>query len=131
MTSLIIQFIKFGFVGIINNLVFFFVYYLVVVFNSDLYLLGNILGYFVSILTAYFINGKFVFYHKEEEKRTGLKLLKTYVVYLISLIISTVLLFWGVHIMKFSEKLVPLASLIITVPLSFLLNKYWIYKNKE
>lgn len=126
--QLLSQVIKFGIVGVLNNVICLAVYYLVVLVNEELYLLGNVLGFLVSTLNAYLLNSRFVFREKDQTKAPKGSLYKTYATYMLSLGVSTGLLYMLVDVMQMSEKIAPLISLMITVPMNFILNKLWVYK---
>ena len=138
---LVQQFVKFGIVGVINNAISLAVYYLVVHFNSELYLAGNALGFLVSTLNAYLLNSRFVFQDKDKDKDKGrnkdkkafsiVQLWKTYAMYTFSLCISMALLYVLVQWLSVSEKIAPIYSLMITVPLNFTLNRFWVYKKSD
>ena len=125
---LVQQFVKFGIVGVINNAISLAVYYLVVHFNSELYLAGNALGFLVSTLNAYLLNSRFVFQDKDKKAFSSVQLWKTYAMYTFSLCISMALLYVLVQWLSVSEKIAPIYSLMITVPLNFMLNRFWVYK---
>jgi len=123
------QLFKFGIVGIFNNIIALSVYYIVVFINAKWYLWGNILGFLISVLNAYFMNSKYVFKNKETSDSKK-QIVKTYIAYGVSLGLSTLILFVSVEILGISEKIAPFISLMITVPLNFVANKLWIYKEK-
>lgn len=126
--SLVKQFFKFGIVGISNTLISLAVYYLFVWTNNNLYIIGNIVGFIVSTLNAYFWNSKFVF--KKSEKKNSVVIVKTFISYGISLGLSSALLYLTVEVLHISEFIAPIIGLVITVPLNFLMNKFWVYKEK-
>ena len=121
------QLFKFGITGVINNVISLAVYYIVIFINSSWYLFGNTLGFIVSILNAYFMNSRFVFKNKKEDKPKK-QIIKTYIVYTISLLISLLILYISVEKLNIDEKIAPFIALGVTVPLNFLANKFWIYK---
>lgn len=122
------QIFKFGITGIINNIIALSVYYIVIFINPNFYLLGNILGFIISIFNAYIMNSKFVFKDKKENNSKK-QIAKTYICYTLTLLLSLIILYLSVEIFKISEKIAPLISLIITVPINFIANKIWIYKD--
>ncbi len=76
----IIQFIKFGLVGVSNTLVNYLVFEICrLVFGLDI-VISNTLGFLISVLNAYFWGSRFVFKEDEtKEKRIWWRvLLKTY-----------------------------------------------------
>lgn len=127
MLKVLEQFMKFGLVGISNTIISMGIYYVFIYINRDLYLLGNTLGFIVSVLNSYYWNNKFVF--KKDRKENHLKsLIKTYLSYGSTFILGTILLFVMVQILGISEVIAPIMNLIITIPINFILNKYWVFK---
>ena len=72
------QFIKFCFVGVSNTAISLITYYIFIAINKDWYILGNAVGFVVSVLNAYFWNSKFVFNKKNEVGKTVLKTFAAY-----------------------------------------------------
>lgn len=121
------QFVKFCLVGVSNTAISLAVYYLFLAIDRDLYIVGNMIGFFVSVLNAYFWNSRFVFHKENARVRT---LARTYLVYGCSLLLSTGLLYLFVERLGISEVFAPLCSLAVTVPINFLLNKLWAFRQK-
>lgn len=125
--SNIVQFIKFGIVGASNTAISLGIYYLFIFLNKDLYLIGSIVGFFVSVLNSYYWNNKYVF-KSQGIGSTMKKLLKTYISYGSTALLSTLLLFIEVEYLSVNEAIAPLINMIITIPLNFILNKIWTFK---
>jgi putative flippase GtrA len=136
-----IQFIKFGLVGGINTIISLAIYYLFLMIDPELYLLGNVTGFVVSTLNAYIWNSKFVFKentvlsksadHMDKPlTQAGGRIVKTYISYAISLGLGTALLYFWVQVIEISPIVAPVVNLIITVPLNFCMNKFWVYKRR-
>lgn len=123
----LVQFVKFGIVGIINNLIFYAIF-LFLMWRGMHYILSNIIGFSVSVGNAYFWNNKYVF--STNEKRVWWKtFLKTYISYAgTGIILSNILLVVWIEILGISVSVAPLINLFITVPLNFIINKFWAYK---
>ena len=125
----LVQFVKFGIVGVTNTILGLTIYYLFIYINKDLYQVGNIVGWLISVAWSCYWNNRFVFTQEENGWKLLLKRLgKSYVSYGLTLIISIVLLHILVEIFKWSEKIVPIVCLIITIPLNFIMNKFWTFK---
>ena len=125
-----VQFIKFGMVGVSNTVVSLATYYLFTFFGVH-YLIANALGFVTGTLNAYYWNSKFVF--KEEAKESGNKkesLVKTYISYGFSFILSTLLLYLQVNILGISQAVAPIINIMITTPINFLMNKFWTFAQK-
>lgn len=126
--QLAIQFIKFGIVGMSNTLISLGVYYILVFFNVDP-LLANTAGFIVSVINAFYWNNKYVFKNKTEtstKKAFG----KVFITYGLSYLVSTLLIYLLVDVFGVSKWLAPLLRLVVTIPLNFVLNKVWAFKDK-
>lgn len=119
----IVQFIKFGIVGLSNTVIGLGSYYLFLYLGCH-YMIANILSWILSVFNAFYWNSKYVF----KTTNTWLKaLLKTYVSYGISFIIGAILLYILVEIVNISDIIAPVLVLLITIPLNFILNKLWTF----
>ena len=151
----LIQFIKFGIVGVFNTLISEIIYVVLVYFNVP-YLLAYFIGFVISVLNAYYWSNKYVFKQETGTTRTWWKvLLKTYAAYAWGFVVSSLLLILWIDIVRISRYLHPLAAfmsghgypqfdaellgeilaaginILITVPMNFVINKFWAYKSKK
>ena len=131
------QFIKFGLIGVTNTLLSYGIYMLVIwiltPYNISFeYLIGSVLGFIISVLWSFFWNNKLVF-NKDAEKRSIWKsLLKTYLSYAATgIVLANALLYIFVDLMGISKAVAPFIGLLITVPLNFVLNKYWAFRKEK
>ena len=122
------QFTKFGLVGVSNTAISLAIYYTFIVLDPALYIVGNTVGFVVSVLNAYYWNNKYVF--KKNEQGHLRTVFKTYMAYGSTFALGTVLLYVMVQMLGVSKVLAPLINLIITIPLNFLLNKFWAFKER-
>lgn len=120
----IIQLLKFSAVGISNTIIGLAIYYLLLFFNVN-YLLSNLISWIISVFNAFYWNNNYVF--KNNNRWVGV-LIKTYISYAASFLFSMILLFILVEVLRVSSYIAPLLVLIITIPLNFLLNKFWTFK---
>jgi len=120
------QFVRFGVVGLSNTAISLAIYYVFILIDKDLYLIGNVVGFFVSVLNAYYWSNKYVF--QKSVKGHVKPIIKTYMSYGITFLLSTGLLFTLVEYLQVPEAIAPLIILIVTIPMNFLLNKYWSFK---
>ena len=152
----LIQFIKFGMVGVVNTLTSYGIYSVLFYFGVDP-LICNIPAFIISVLVSFLLNNRFVFRESEEkEKRKWyLVLIKTYISYSFTgLFLAEALTFLWLNILhieqytgvlisplahfginltadKIAGYLVPILNLVISVPINFLLNKFWAYRQKN
>jgi putative flippase GtrA len=128
--QLLLQFIKFGLVGISNVLIGYLVYCLLLYFGLY-YLFVNTIAFCVATLNAFYWNNKYTFKKVEnkQEKYIYMRFIKMFGAYIFTgVIISNMLLLFFVDILSISKYISPLLGLGITVPSNFLINKYWVFK---
>lgn len=151
-----LQFIKFGLVGVSNTLISEAVYVIIVLFKGN-YLFASFMGFVISVLNAYYWSSKYVFKENEDgEKRVWWKvLLKTYVAYFWGFLVNLCLLILWIDILHVADYMGPVqkllagfgvtsldaevlgnliaegVNLILVIPMNFLINKYWAYKQKK
>ncbi len=125
----VFQFIKFGIVGVSNTLINYAVYFVLVSLGVH-YLAGNAVGFFVSVANAFYWNNRVVFRRQEGRGRNLLHaFVKSLVSYSFSsLFLTSVLLYLWVDCLQISPYLAAIINLAITVPLNFVLNKFWAFK---
>ena len=126
-----LQFIKFGLVGVSNTLVAWACYYFFLWVDEDLYVVGSVVGGIVSIANAFYWNDKYVFKSINNDWKSKLKRLgRTYISYSGTSVLGVLLLWAEVSFFGISKVLAPPINLLITVPLNFLINKYWTFGKK-
>lgn len=123
------QFIKFGLVGVSNTLISLGIYYIMVWLDYH-YLVANIVGFIVSVANSFVWNSKFVFKKKQENSRVK-SLVKMTCSYGFTFVLSNFLMFLQIDICGISKYIAPFIGLLITIPVNFLLNKIWVFKDKE
>lgn len=129
--QLLVQFIKFGIVGLSNTLISYVVYLAGVRLGMH-YLLASVLGFVISVLNSFYWNNKYVFLQGNAERNLFLTLIKTFLAYASTgLVLANILLYIWVDILGVSEYLAPIINLVITVPLNFVINKLWAFRNKR
>lgn len=123
------QFFKFGLVGLSNTAVSMACYYVFLFIDPELYMVGSIVGTIVSIANAFYWNDKYVFKDGQNDWKSKLKRLgKTYISYGGTSILSNVLLWVEVSFFAVSKSIAPIVNLIVTIPLNFIINKFWTFK---
>lgn len=151
----IIQFIKFGLVGVSNTVISYIIYAVVFRFSEN-YILANVISWLLSVLNAYLWQNIFVFKQDEHaQKRVWWKvLLKTYAAYAFTgLFLNNVLLWLWISVIdiskycgplialladaglkmtsyQFAGYVGPLLNMVVTIPINFIINKCWAYKQK-
>ena len=129
--NLIIQFIKFGTVGAINTVLSY------AITNGAYYLLhlheqiSNIIAFVITVFISFMLNGRFVFTENKEERNFWKSLLKVYASYSITgVFLTAILLYIEEELLGIPHYIATLMNLVVTIPINFLLNKFWAYKVK-
>ncbi len=136
--AVFMQFIKFGMVGLSNTIISYVLYlFSLLIFqaldilpNSN-YLIAQIIGFVLSVLWSFYWNNRFVFTTTAEQTRVWWKaLLKTYISYSFTgLFLNSILILFWVQVCQISEYIAPIINLLISVPLNFIINKLWAFRN--
>jgi putative flippase GtrA len=119
-----IQFIKFGIVGLGNTLITFIVYFILVKL-SVYYVMANIIGYIAGVINSFFWNSSWVF---KKSKRDLSLLIKFVIVNLITLAITSFILYIGVDKLNMSKYVAQIISTLIGILFNYTLNKLWTFK---
>ena len=127
------QFIKFGIIGAVNTVISY------AITNGGYYLLhlheqiANIIAFTITVFISFMLNSKFVFKKDEGENRNvWWTLCKTFISYAgTGLILSNILLVFFIEKIGISKYIAPIFGLIITIPINFLVNKFWSFKTKK
>ncbi len=127
------QFIKFGIVGFINTVLTYLIsngcYYILYLHEQ----ISNFFAFVITVFISFLLNSRFVFKGESDEKQEKQPwykaLLKVYASYaLTELVLMGVLLFVEERILEIPHFVATFMNLVITVPLNFLLNKFWAYR---
>ena len=126
------QFVKFGLVGLSNTAISYAIYTVAVLAGAH-YLVASVLAFVLSVLNSFLLNNRFVFKKAEGQQRNPLlALLKTYASYSITgLVLSNILLVLLVQKAGISEFVAPLITYAVTIPLNFLMNKFWAFRSTD
>lgn len=132
-----LQFVKFGIVGVSNTIISYVLYAMSLFgfqkasfFGQYDYLVAQIIAFVLSVLWSFYWNNKMVFVLEDGNQRSIWKaLLKTYVSYSFTgLFLNSILLILWVKIIGISEFVAPIINLLVSVPLNFIINKFWAFK---
>ena len=132
----LLQFIKFGIVGVSNTLVSYLLN-LLCLFVLDKYdvaydyVIANTIAFLHSVLWSFYWNERFVFTeHKEDYKSNKfVRLLKMYLSYgFTGIILNNVLSFLWISVLGISKVIAPLINSAIGVPINYVINKKWTFE---
>lgn len=132
----LVQFIKFGIVGVSNTLVS-YVLNLLCLFVLDKYdvaydyVIANTVAFVLSVLWSFYWNERFVFTEKQEGYRSNrlVRLLKMYLSYgFTGIILNNLLSYVWISVLGISKVIAPLINSAIGVPINYVINKKWTFE---
>jgi putative flippase GtrA len=133
----LVQFVKFGLVGVTNTAVSYVINILVLKLLQPYhlswdYVAGNVVAFVLSVLWSFYWNNKYVFRKGEGQTRNlGRALLKTYVAYgLTGIVLANALSYVWINVFGVSKYVAPLINLVISIPLNFIINKFWAFRTE-
>lgn len=136
----LIQFVKFGIVGLSNTIISYVIYVIVLImlqrnqlfFRWD-YLAAQVVAFILSVLWSFYWNNKYVFQLNSKSIQCVVKaLVKTYISYAFTgLVLNNILSLLLVEILQINKLLAPLINLLISVPINFFLNKFWAFRKSR
>ena len=126
------QFIKFGIVGLSNTIISLGVYEVCLYLGMH-YLPADALGLVISVINAYYWNNRVVFGdgQKKPIDHHVRMYFKSLAAYGGAFVLNQLLLVLWVEIVGIPEWLAPFINLAVTIPLNFLVNKYWTFGKKK
>lgn len=128
----LVQFLKFGMVGAVNTVL---AYLITNLCYYGLHLheqVSNLISFLITVLISYLLNSRYVFRGQEGGGQPWYRaLLKVYASYaLTELVLMGVLLYVEERIYGVPHFAATLVNLCVTVPLNFVLNKFWAYRRR-
>lgn len=121
------QFVKFSIVGISNTIINLSVYYFLLYLGVH-YNIAYALGFLISVCNAFYWNNKYVFKNKRETS-TIKAFLKVFASYGFTFILSILIMSGLIELLGISRYIAPLLKLVIIIPINFVLNKIWAFKD--
>lgn len=126
MKRLITQFIQFGAVGALNTVLTYIIY--LILYQHISPTLAMAVGYGLTSLLGLALNKQWVF--KQSGGEMSWMTFKYYATYGTTFLLSLILTSTWVDVLHFPATWAPLFSLAVTVPVNFLLSKYWVFTQK-
>lgn len=135
--KILIQFFKFGMVGVSNTLLSLGVTYLMMAVFRYGFSLDNIwtldaattVGYIAGVCNSYFWNKRYVFRNSTE--KDGRKVFsRMFICYGVTYFLSMLLMNVLVNTLHVPSVIAPIPRLLLTIPLNFAANKLWAFKDR-
>lgn len=121
------RFIKFIFVGILNTIIGYGTYSLLVFLKIN-YIIANTISTIIGIICSYLLNKKITFNDTKTTKNTPIKFIS---VYILSYIIGTINLTIIVNKCNANEYIAGFINLFITTFISWFGHKYFSFKERK
>ncbi len=116
------EILKFIIVGGINTLNYYVVYLLLLKLLHIEYMISHITGFIVAFVISYYLNCYFVY----RVKPTWRKFISFPITQIVNVSLQTVLLYVFVSWLNLPAEIAPFAGLIITIPITFILSKWFL-----
>ena len=135
----LVQFIRFGLVGLSNTILGYLLYLLFLLILKRLslpdsmdYLISNVISWILCVFWSFIWNRRCVFDAGYDTGVTFVSaLFKAYCSYaLTGLLLNNLLLYIEVEKLHIPKVIAPFLVLIISIPLNFLLNKFWTFRRR-
>ena len=125
------ELINYLIVGVSTTIVSLAVYYALVftVLNPEdavLLQLANIISWLCAVTFAYFANRKYVFESKNEN--IVLEVIKFYLSRISTLMIDMIIMFVGVSVLSYNDKIVKIIVQIIVIIANYIFSKVFVFK---
>ena len=122
----LIQFIKFGLVGVTNTLITAFVIWILLKgFHYSDYI-SNFIGYIIGLTNSFIWNRKWTF---ESKTKLSVTIFKFIVTFAISYLFQLGNLYLLLHFTSIDPYICQLISIVVYTCINFALNKYYTFKN--
>lgn len=127
------ELINYLIVGVLTTVVSLGVYYgsVLTFFNPDNPIqlqLANILSWIAAVTFAYFANRKYVF--ESKDSKVFKEVVKFYMSRISTLIMDMVIMFVGVTVLAFDDKIVKIVVQVIVTVANYVLSKLFVFSKK-
>ena len=123
--ALLLQFLKFGIVGISNTLLTFVIYTLLLKVFGVWYLAANAIGFAAGAVNGFLLNRRWTFRGHVGDARTPLRWM---VVQTCGLALSEALLFFWVDTVGLDKILAQVFAIAVVTVVTFLANRAWTFR---
>lgn len=120
------QFFKFTIVGIVNTVVHYSVFLLLLRIAKIHYLAASGIGYCAGVINSYVVNRMWTFESHGNQK--GLEFAKFGCVNIVALTANTVALKWFVFYMELAPEIGQIFAIVFSLTVNFVGNKLWTFR---
>lgn len=126
----VINYLIFGALTTVINLVIYFILtslWLDASINLELQI-ANVIAWVVAVIFAYITNRKYVF--DSQNKNKFKELVNFFMARVVTLVVDMLLMYIGVNLFKFNDKIVKIISQGIVIVSNYVLSKVFVFKKK-
>ena len=127
----IINYLIFGVLTTVVSLVTYYicVYTILAPDNAVQLQIANVISWIISVAFAYITNRKFVFESKEKNKiKEASKFVTSRIA---TLLMDMVIMYVGVTVLKFNDKIMKLISQVVVIVMNYILSKILVFKKEK
>ena len=127
----IINYLIFGVLTTVVSLVTYYicVYTILDPDNAVQLQIANVISWIISVAFAYITNRKFVFESKEKNKiKEASKFVTSRIA---TLLMDMVIMYVGVTVLKFNDKIMKLISQVVVIVMNYILSKILVFKKEK
>lgn len=121
------QILDFSLVGVINAFLSYIIYAFCIKIEIH-YQIANQFAYWLTVLNGFILN-KFWVFSTQSEKKAHKQMIRYFILYAWNFLLGIILLYVYVEIFKLNKYIVPFLSYPLTIPMNYLINKFWVFKN--
>jgi putative flippase GtrA len=125
----LLDFIKFGLVGLTTSLIYFLVMWFVDAFLGIQYIMAVSLAYFASTVFHFFANRHFTFGAAHGHRKS--QIVRYLLMWFINYLITMVSVGLSVETLHLSPYIGVCVSVLFTMCVGYILGRYWVFKLKE
>jgi putative flippase GtrA len=126
LTANLKQFITFSIIGVINTLIHYGVFIILLNTTKLHYLLSSTIGYFIGIINSYILNKNITF--KSKSKNHLAEFFKFVAVNIMALAVNLLILKSLVDILELAPEFAQVFGILGSLTANFLGNKIWTFK---
>ncbi len=125
MVRRIVEFIRYGFWGMISVIINLLLFYIFVAVHCP-YIIANMVSYILAVIFSYIVNNKYVF-QGNRKNNDKIKKIKYFLMRGSSIFVDSLLLAFFYQICGFTLILSKIIDSVLLIISTYILSKYWIF----
>lgn len=125
MVRRIVEFIRYGFWGMISVIINLLLFYIFVAVHCP-YIIANMVSYILAVIFSYIVNNKYIF-QGNRKNNDKIKKIKYFLMRGSSIFVDSLLLAFFYQICGFTLILSKIIDSVLLIISTYILSKYWIF----